>query len=922
MVMGYDLKQIGAKLAKIVATYIVVGGIKIFGRDTVPKAVLTLLNNDAVKQGIGELTEGAILGIQPKEKDVLECLNDDIQIIILEQLKKAKCSNKHVETVCEGIMSALFISPMDTLFVSVDEPQIVIEAIKEIFNDNNILELVDLEEFINNLFSQINQLIDNKYEYTVIKNLKIIDSKIDNINNTAEVNQQYLIDIKNTISNYFSEMVEWRERDYAGIEEEQVKESYVDEAKSHLDVNFQTLKLALQSEVGATTAKRSVKKFLTYVSEIKELLKNSSIADIIEECLKCALEIEKKYNLSYDAHRQYADILWSQQRVSECMQIEDEIIEKLIKHTFSHSFEVAKAYERLIGKCIGIYKFKRKTLSYIINCLDCWIDLIEPKMIDEQLVELAVFFDLVAQFFLIDAEEFVYKIDDCENGVPSAYKLSIALKNIYQLIIELYHGNQFCFDFSIIGFSCVREMLEKSDSFAYQYKQIKKIIKSGADAFLQMEGLPLVDIAEFCAIFAFGLLAGVIVNGQDVPIGYITSIYSTLAMIVGGQQKKELQEQLYQEIAEYIETKDDFEEKFYELSIIYHNLGNYFQENNNSAAAEIYFLYSLEEEKKRAAKNEINCQFSLAMAYFALADFFSIECQNEFKNNIKAIENFEDCVAVFEKIEKTSTAPETYYRYYVESLIKLAERYRIGWWYEAKETGAFSLDNANKVIKILNKSRSLCAKQYHTEPDIFGVYMVKTCIEFVMVLSFLESVLENTTKAEELIDESLQVCFDMLIRHSEAYYKAFRVLFDYLKFGFVQAKTFVATENSAVTRMHIEAIKVYSNIIAFFKDKGSSDKIDPRMLFPPELRIVPTDFVIITNNPPGLFELASSFKTIYNLSLYHLCELYSLTGKSESIPDLLEDARKYIESIKNRIGFFMHDQEMRKIEQIREKFKS
>ena len=71
----------------------------------------------------------------------------------------------------------------------------------------------------------------------------------------------------------------------------------------------------------------------------------------MEKCFKCAINVEKKYNLSYDAHRQYADILWSHQRISECIEIEDEIIKNLIRQTGSHSYEVAKANARILGKC-------------------------------------------------------------------------------------------------------------------------------------------------------------------------------------------------------------------------------------------------------------------------------------------------------------------------------------------------------------------------------------------------------------------------------------------------------------------------------------------------------------------------------------------------------------------------------------------
>ena len=920
--MDYELKQIGAKVAKIVMAFVVIDGITTLGGAVVPAAVLSLLSMDAVRQGIGELTEASILSIRPKDKGVLKRFTDDIKNNVLEQLKQAKCPKKHVNTVSEHIMSALFTLPMSNLIQSVDKPQIVIDIIKSIFNEIIGVEFIDPEDFINNLFFQINQLIDNNHEYTTIYYLKEVDSKADKLINIAEVNQRHIINIENKMDICLSRMIEWRKRDYASIQEEQkkqVRETYVNEVKSQLDVSFHNLELAQRPGFGAKNAKRSVRKFLTYVDEIDELLINSVIVDM-EKCFKCAINVEKKYNFSYDAHRQYADILWSHQRISECIEIEDEIIKNLIRQTGSHSYEVAKANARILGKCSRFGKYKRKTLSYIIACLDCWVDLIDTEITDEQLIELARFFDLIAQFFLTDAEELVYETDDCENGMPSVYKLSVALTNIYQVATELYKDKQLCFDFSEIGFVCVYEMLEKSTSFDYQFSHVIKMTKSRTDVLLQMGVIPLVDIAEFCVFFALALLVGIIVNGQDVPIGCITSIYSTLAMIVGRKRRKELQEQLYQEIAEHIESRENSEEKYYELSIIYHNLGAYFQENNNSAAAEMYFNYSLEEEKKKETEQEVKCQVSLAMAYFTLANFFSVECEDDFNNNHRAIENFKECVAIFERIEKTNSDPETYYRYYVESLIKLAERYRVKWWHEAKETGEFSLDNANRVIEILNKSCSLCAEQYDTEPDIFGICMVNTYIELSIASSFLESILEDSIKTEDFINESLQVCFDMLTRHSEAYYEAFRILFNYLKSVVKQAQTFANPDNSAVMRIHAEAIKVYSDIIDFFKDAGLSDKIDPRMLFPPELRNVPTDFMIATNNRPWLFELAISFETVYNISLYCLCELYSLTGELVSILNLLEEGKKYIESIKNRIGFFMYDQEMRKIEQIREKF--
>ena len=71
-------------------------------------------------------------------------------------------------------------------------------------------------------------------------------------------------------------------RDYASIQEEQkkqVRETYVNEVKSQLDVSFHNLELAQRPGFGAKNAKRSVRKFLTYVDEIDELLINRVIVD-------------------------------------------------------------------------------------------------------------------------------------------------------------------------------------------------------------------------------------------------------------------------------------------------------------------------------------------------------------------------------------------------------------------------------------------------------------------------------------------------------------------------------------------------------------------------------------------------------------------------------------------------------------------
>ncbi|MDR0493642.1 MAG: hypothetical protein LBH74_08425 [Nitrososphaerota archaeon] len=187
--MGYDLKQISAKVAKISVAFLVAGGAAVFGGATIPAAVLSLLTAGAVSQGLGELAEGAISGLTPKDKGVIQRLTKTIQSCVSEQLKDVGCPRRYRKTAEKCIMSTLFSSPVSILVSSVDKPENALNLVEQILN-KVMTSKSDSEAFVDALFNQIIANIDNNHEFTSLYYLKKIDSGMETIRPVVDATRQ------------------------------------------------------------------------------------------------------------------------------------------------------------------------------------------------------------------------------------------------------------------------------------------------------------------------------------------------------------------------------------------------------------------------------------------------------------------------------------------------------------------------------------------------------------------------------------------------------------------------------------------------------------------------------------------------------------------------------------------------------------
>jgi len=186
--------------------------------------------------------------------------------------------------------------------------------------------------------------------------------------------------------------------------------------------------------------------------------------------------------------------------------------------------------------------------------------------------------------------------------------------------------------------------------------------------------------------------------------------------------------------------------------------------------------------------------------------------------------------------------------------------------------------------------------------------------ELPILLAWLEPYLKSTAKSEDLIKEAIQVCEDLIVNKSEVNYKSYMLIVDFLIFCYKRATNMPDISKDTRDRISKNTQSCFERILSFLSENVKNEKIDPKYLFHPALRRVPTDYMICTNNPPWFFELAHSFQTIYYICFTTLCNITKDSGDTKKVENLCKQAKEFIETIKDKIGFFMYNIEMKKIE--------
>jgi hypothetical protein len=195
--MSYDWKQLSTKIAKVGVAFLATGGIAALGGASIPAILLAALSGEAIAQGLGELAEGAVSGICPKDKGVVDRFNRTIKECIVSQLNDSGFPNKCRTAVNEEIMRRLFTPPITTLMSSMNNPQETINCVRVTIENNlpqSFLDKVNIIDFTDLLFSRIALVIDNDHEFTTLMYLQSINNAV---NETRLDTKEVLITLKN-----------------------------------------------------------------------------------------------------------------------------------------------------------------------------------------------------------------------------------------------------------------------------------------------------------------------------------------------------------------------------------------------------------------------------------------------------------------------------------------------------------------------------------------------------------------------------------------------------------------------------------------------------------------------------------------------------------------------------------------------------
>ena len=188
--MSYDWKQLGAKIAKIGLTFLATGGVAAIGGAAPATALLAGLTGGAIADGLGEIAEGIVSGIQPKDKGVYTKFQSAVTDCVAEQLKKTDCPHNKLQDVQSEII-ATFFGEHSNIIVAAEEPQMAITYVKTIFTeyfpDKNISD-AEAITFVDRLFSELVKIVDENHEFATTVYLKSIIVAVKSLQKSTDEN--------------------------------------------------------------------------------------------------------------------------------------------------------------------------------------------------------------------------------------------------------------------------------------------------------------------------------------------------------------------------------------------------------------------------------------------------------------------------------------------------------------------------------------------------------------------------------------------------------------------------------------------------------------------------------------------------------------------------------------------------------------
>ncbi|MDR0949259.1 MAG: hypothetical protein LBM69_07075 [Lachnospiraceae bacterium] len=250
--MSYDWKQLSTKIAKVGMIFLATGGIAALGGAAPVAVLLAGLTGEAISSGIGEITEGIISGIQPKEHGVITRFQRAISDCVSEQLKQSACPKKNMKSLQNDIIDSFFNEPVNLIVSSTVEPKKAIKCIKESFDRYIPTYNMSDEQaiiFVDNLFTRLGGIIDNDHEFTTAVYLSGIIAKVKSLQKTADEtlrvtsgNDEKLSELLAVLYRLMSHY-ESKSNYIALIKSESTKYMFVFE----LDINGQAIELSLST---------------------------------------------------------------------------------------------------------------------------------------------------------------------------------------------------------------------------------------------------------------------------------------------------------------------------------------------------------------------------------------------------------------------------------------------------------------------------------------------------------------------------------------------------------------------------------------------------------------------------------------------------------------------------------------------------
>ena len=189
--MSYDWKQLSAKIAKVGLTFLATGGVAAIGGAAPATALLAGLTGGAIADGLGEITEGIVSGIQPKDKGVYTRFQLAVMDCVEEQLKRMDCPHSKLQDVQSEIIAIFFGEHSNIIVAAVAEPQKAATYVKTVFAqylpDKNISD-TEAIDFVDMLFSKLVKLIDEDHEFTTTIYLRSIIAAVKSLQKSINVN--------------------------------------------------------------------------------------------------------------------------------------------------------------------------------------------------------------------------------------------------------------------------------------------------------------------------------------------------------------------------------------------------------------------------------------------------------------------------------------------------------------------------------------------------------------------------------------------------------------------------------------------------------------------------------------------------------------------------------------------------------------